>query len=199
MCAGCFSHLLADARLKDESATCPNCRCELNKNVCSRNLAVEKAISELPSECQYCSEQLPRCGLEYHERELCQERCVPCAYSGTPFAQSPFVLQLCTFSLPGNDRRVHTQWLPGTTSLIIINIKNNKIVYDIFFVYSHYIFSEVRLNIVCEQNRFRNRNVAPKSQDTLPSIGAVISQLWLYKMMLWVVTYLFVCIQNTLV
>lgn len=76
MCAGCFAHLLADARLKDESATCPNCRCELNKNVCSRNLAVEKAISELPSECQYCSEQLPRCGLAHHERELCQERCV---------------------------------------------------------------------------------------------------------------------------
>lgn len=79
MCAGCFSHLLADARLKDETATCPNCRCELNKNQCSRNLAVEKAISELPAECQYCAQQLPRSGIGYHEKEICQERCVPCA------------------------------------------------------------------------------------------------------------------------
>ncbi len=26
MCAGCFIHLLADSRLKEEQATCPNCR-----------------------------------------------------------------------------------------------------------------------------------------------------------------------------
>jgi len=69
MCSGCFAHLLADARLKDESATCPNCRCEIAKNSCSRNLAVEKAISEMPADCRFCSQQLPRSGLEYHERE----------------------------------------------------------------------------------------------------------------------------------
>ena len=74
MCAGCFNHLLADARLKDETATCPNCRCEINKNVCIRNLAVEKAVSELPSECGYCSQQLPRYQVDHHQRELCQER-----------------------------------------------------------------------------------------------------------------------------
>ena len=51
MCAGCFIHLLADARLKEEQATCPNCRCEISKSLCCRNLAVEKAVSELPSEC----------------------------------------------------------------------------------------------------------------------------------------------------
>ena len=74
MCAGCFNHILADARLKDEAATCPNCRCEISKNLCSRNLAVEKAVSELPTECQYCYYHLPRNQLDYHERELCQER-----------------------------------------------------------------------------------------------------------------------------
>jgi len=42
MCAGCFTHLLADARLRDEVATCPNCRIEINKNTSTRNLAVEK-------------------------------------------------------------------------------------------------------------------------------------------------------------
>ncbi|KAL0166335.1 hypothetical protein M9458_038179, partial [Cirrhinus mrigala] len=44
MCAGCFIHLLADARLKEEQATCPNCRCEISKSLCCRNLAVEKAL-----------------------------------------------------------------------------------------------------------------------------------------------------------
>lgn len=52
MCAGCFTHLLADSRLRDSQATCPNCRVEINRNNASRNLAVEKAVSELPSECQ---------------------------------------------------------------------------------------------------------------------------------------------------
>ena len=79
MCASCLAHLLADARLKDETATCPNCRCEISKTLCIRNLAVEKAISELPSECRFCSQQLPRCQLDHHERELCQERYVSLA------------------------------------------------------------------------------------------------------------------------
>ena len=74
MCCGCFNHLLADARLKDETATCPNCRCEISKNLCSRNLAVENAVSELPSQCQFCSLYMARNLIERHERELCQER-----------------------------------------------------------------------------------------------------------------------------
>ncbi|KAF3833834.1 hypothetical protein F7725_025038, partial [Dissostichus mawsoni] len=64
MCAGCFIHLLADSRLKEEQATCPNCRCEISKNLCCRNLAVEKAVSELPTECAYCTKQFPRSSLE---------------------------------------------------------------------------------------------------------------------------------------
>lgn len=39
-------------RLRDQVATCPNCRVEISKSTASRNLAVEKAVSELPSECQ---------------------------------------------------------------------------------------------------------------------------------------------------
>ncbi|XP_059176366.1 zinc finger TRAF-type-containing protein 1-like [Physella acuta] len=81
MCAGCFNHLLADARIKDETATCPNCRCEINRNVCIRNLAVEKAVSELPSDCAFCNQKLPRYQLEYHQREMCQERPCSCRYS----------------------------------------------------------------------------------------------------------------------
>lgn len=76
MCAGCFTHVLADARLRDEMATCPNCRIEISKSSASRNLAVEKAVSELPSECQYCNKEFPRNTLERHEESLCEERLV---------------------------------------------------------------------------------------------------------------------------
>ncbi|KAM4686326.1 LOW QUALITY PROTEIN: zinc finger TRAF-type-containing protein 1-like [Amazona ochrocephala] len=74
MCAGCFIHLLADARLKEEQATCPNCRCEISKSLCCRNLAVEKAVSELPSECGFCARQFPRALLERHQKDECHDR-----------------------------------------------------------------------------------------------------------------------------
>ena len=74
MCAGCFTHVLADARLKDEQSTCPNCRCEIGKTLCSRNLAVEKTVSELPSLCEHCSCKLPRNVLEHHQRSDCPQR-----------------------------------------------------------------------------------------------------------------------------
>ncbi|CRL02418.1 CLUMA_CG015397, isoform A [Clunio marinus] len=81
MCAGCFTHLLADGRLRDQVATCPNCRVEISKNNASRNLAVEKAVSELPSECQFCSQEFPRSSLDHHERNECEERPTECKYS----------------------------------------------------------------------------------------------------------------------
>ncbi|KAI8520113.1 PREDICTED: cysteine and histidine-rich protein 1-like [Branchiostoma belcheri] len=80
MCAGCFTHLLADARLKDEQASCPGCRTDISRGNCSRNLAVEKAVSELPANCQYCSCQYPRSKLEKHETEECQDRLTNCKY-----------------------------------------------------------------------------------------------------------------------
>lgn len=76
MCAACFTHVLADARLRDETATCPSCRTEISKMSATRNLAVEKAVSELPSECQFCGKQYPRNSLEKHETTLCGERFV---------------------------------------------------------------------------------------------------------------------------
>lgn len=81
MCAGCFSHLLADARLKDEQATCPNCRCEISKTSCCRNLAVEKTLSELPASCAYCNSMLSRHCLDNHQRNECFERPTKCCYS----------------------------------------------------------------------------------------------------------------------
>uniref|UniRef100_A0A3Q2XH20 Zinc finger TRAF-type containing 1 n=1 Tax=Hippocampus comes TaxID=109280 RepID=A0A3Q2XH20_HIPCM len=91
MCAGCFIHLLADSRLKEEQATCPNCRCEISKNLCCRNLAVEKAVSELPTECTFCLKQFPRSSLERHQKDECQDRVTVCKYKriGCPW-QGPF-------------------------------------------------------------------------------------------------------------
>ncbi|XP_037933997.1 cysteine and histidine-rich protein 1 homolog isoform X2 [Teleopsis dalmanni] len=81
MCAACFTHLLADGRLRDQIATCPNCRVEISKTTASRNLAVEKAASELPSECQYCNKEFPYKSLERHEVRECQERPTNCKYA----------------------------------------------------------------------------------------------------------------------
>ncbi|EDV39845.1 uncharacterized protein Dana_GF10226 [Drosophila ananassae] len=80
MCAACFTHLLADGRLRDQIATCPNCRVEISKSTASRNLAVEKAASELPSECQFCNKEFPYKSLERHEQHECQERPTKCKY-----------------------------------------------------------------------------------------------------------------------
>ncbi|XP_066262307.1 zinc finger TRAF-type-containing protein 1 homolog [Euwallacea similis] len=81
MCAGCFTHVLADARLRDEMATCPSCRVEISKTSATRNLAVENAVSELPSECQFCGKQYSRNSLERHEEQECEERISVCKFS----------------------------------------------------------------------------------------------------------------------
>ncbi|XP_013192654.1 zinc finger TRAF-type-containing protein 1 homolog isoform X4 [Amyelois transitella] len=81
MCAPCFTHLLADSRLRDETATCPNCRVEISKSTASRNLAVEKTVSELPSECKFCTRVFPRHSLQHHEEKICEERLTGCKYA----------------------------------------------------------------------------------------------------------------------
>lgn len=81
MCAGCFTHLLADARLRDETASCPNCRCVISRDLCSRNLAVEKAVCELPGLCRFCNSELPRALLEKHQHDYCDERIVRCTFA----------------------------------------------------------------------------------------------------------------------
>lgn len=58
-------------------------RCEISKNLCCRNLAVEKAVSELPTECTFCLKQFPRSSLERHQKEECQDRYSPCTHTKT--------------------------------------------------------------------------------------------------------------------
>lgn len=68
------------SRLRDQVATCPNCRVEISKTSATRNLAVEKAVSELPSECQFCNEEFPNRTLMYHQELYCEERPTNCQY-----------------------------------------------------------------------------------------------------------------------
>lgn len=102
MCACCFTHLLADARLRDETASCPNCRIEISRSLVSRNLAVENAVCELPARCQHCASELPRASLDTHERQLCDERPVTCMYS---------VLG-CPWRGPAHERPSHQESCP---------------------------------------------------------------------------------------
>ena len=68
--------MLADARLKNEQATCPSCRTEISHKSCSRNLAVENAVLEMPIECQYCNVEFARSQVQWHENEVCLLRYV---------------------------------------------------------------------------------------------------------------------------
>ncbi|XP_066910677.1 zinc finger TRAF-type-containing protein 1-B-like [Clytia hemisphaerica] len=82
MCIGCFNHLLADARLKNEQAQCPSCRADISSKNSSRNLAVEKAVSELPTYCRYCEDEFPRNQIPFHEKSKCDQRPACCEYKG---------------------------------------------------------------------------------------------------------------------
>lgn len=74
MCSSCHAHVLADAMLKDSTAACPSCRIDLARHLCSRNLAVEKAVAELLTRCLACNQELPRYELTEHQRRHCRER-----------------------------------------------------------------------------------------------------------------------------
>ncbi|XP_065213890.1 zinc finger TRAF-type-containing protein 1 homolog isoform X2 [Planococcus citri] len=148
MCAGCFSHLLADARLRDETATCPNCRIEISKISATRNLAVEKAVSELPSECQFCGKDYPRNLISRHEQSLCNERITICRYSRIG----------CPWRGPFHEHAEHEKvcQFPCTTGaqilevLDVIDKKNQeeKCLYDSIFdllSYEHIVLNDLQL------------------------------------------------------
>ena len=81
MCVWCFHHLLADCKLKEQQAACPNCRCNISKIDCTRNLAVEKIILELEITCDYCSKTFLRHEIKRHQSQICSARPATCEYS----------------------------------------------------------------------------------------------------------------------
>lgn len=149
MCAGCFSHLLADARLKDEQATCPNCRCEISKTTCCRNLAVEKTLSELPASCQYCQIMLSRNCLENHQRNECFERPTKCIYNCIG----------CTWEGPYHELEAHSEQCahPNKPSRDIMSYLKEK---DADQEEEHHAFSQIisylSLEKVCFNGMIKN-------------------------------------------
>ena len=81
MCSSCFHHLFTDSKLKSEQMVCPTCRCQISKKNCTRNHAVEKIISQLPTTCTYCLHIGPRCDIKHHESKTCSKRLIQCKYS----------------------------------------------------------------------------------------------------------------------
>uniref|UniRef100_A0A1A9WSX5 TRAF-type domain-containing protein n=1 Tax=Glossina brevipalpis TaxID=37001 RepID=A0A1A9WSX5_9MUSC len=81
MCGSCFYDLLADARLRNMFPTCPTCEADISMSKVFRNLTAEEVTSELPRECQYCSEKFVYKLLDRHEREECEKRPAHCRYS----------------------------------------------------------------------------------------------------------------------
>ena len=81
ICEVCLNRILADAHLEDRPARCPSCRCEMSDEVpYVRNLAVEKAISELSARCQHCHQLFPRNILVRHEGSCLLKPC-PCRFA----------------------------------------------------------------------------------------------------------------------
>ena len=74
MCSSCHEHVLADAMLKDSTASCPSCRVDLNRHSCTRNLAVEKAVAELLTLCSACNQEMARSDLIEHQKKDCVKR-----------------------------------------------------------------------------------------------------------------------------
>lgn len=151
MCAGCFNTLLADSRLRDVTAVCPNCRVEMSKATTYRNLAVEKAVSELPSECQFCGKEYPRHAIDRHEQSQCMERTTICQYSRIgcswrgPYHEHEEHERSCT--------HLHNSGLTWTQVLNVLNAmekeKNEeKNLYGIIFdllSYEKFSFSDVQM------------------------------------------------------
>ncbi|XP_035210772.1 cysteine and histidine-rich protein 1-A-like [Stegodyphus dumicola] len=78
ICAGCFGDILLESRVQNEIATCPVCQTTINKDLCSRNVAAEKAILLLPRRCKFCNNEYRLHILTQHESEKCNHRRLTC-------------------------------------------------------------------------------------------------------------------------
>ncbi|XP_015930770.1 zinc finger TRAF-type-containing protein 1-A [Parasteatoda tepidariorum] len=78
ICAGCFGEILNESRLQNEIASCPTCQTTISKDLCSRNIAVERTISELPMTCPHCSLEIVPEIYKVHKKSLCDKRPAIC-------------------------------------------------------------------------------------------------------------------------
>lgn len=80
ICETCVSRLLADANLRCTEVHCPHCRTPIRWWELTKNLAVGQTISELPTSCSECKQQMETKCLDYHLRMECGKRLVQCQY-----------------------------------------------------------------------------------------------------------------------
>ena len=53
----CALFVIKTIQIEKTIKSCPNCRCDISWERCVRNLAAEKAVGELPTQCLYCLEE----------------------------------------------------------------------------------------------------------------------------------------------
>lgn len=75
-------HFLSFVRSASTNAPPPTGGAQTSRSValigqvgnCQRNLAVEKALAELPAPCRYCNTLIPRGLLALHSESICPKR-----------------------------------------------------------------------------------------------------------------------------
>lgn len=148
ICIQCFNHLLADARIKDEQATCASCRCAISRETCTRNLAVEKAVREMPGTCKHCARQLPRMHLPTHESDHCEERPISCGFSaiGCPW-RGPFHERLTHEQSCPHPRKSGLEVLDALLAMDRLKSDERRLQQSIFSLlsYEKIVFSDLQL------------------------------------------------------
>ncbi|XP_054723728.1 zinc finger TRAF-type-containing protein 1 homolog [Uloborus diversus] len=66
--------MIAESKLQNEITSCPTCNTTISKDLCSRNIAVENTICQLPVTCPYCCLEYPLDAYKYHKTLECMER-----------------------------------------------------------------------------------------------------------------------------
>ncbi|VDQ01649.1 unnamed protein product [Trichobilharzia regenti] len=79
ICSQCSIQLLQQSS-QTNLAKCPSCRVNLQYKL-RRCLLAEQMTAELPHECHYCFNIIPRRLIKQHEYELCPNRYVTCRYN----------------------------------------------------------------------------------------------------------------------
>ncbi|KAG8193820.1 hypothetical protein JTE90_029554 [Oedothorax gibbosus] len=110
ICAGCFGDVLSESKIQNEIATCPQCQSTISKESCSQNIAVEKAILELPRTCHFCCLHVPPETYQHHQTMTCLKRpaicsnnSIGCSWKGS-FFEKPQHEEQCAQQLASGEK-----------------------------------------------------------------------------------------------
>lgn len=80
LCAECLRFLVAESRLRGETAVCPTCGVGVDLTPTSRSLSSAIDEDEKLAECPYCSKMLSKNLMKNHTAASCERRPVECEY-----------------------------------------------------------------------------------------------------------------------